>query len=60
MAPARVREVARELVQMGCYEVSLGETVGRGRPHDIRALIEEVTRDVKVEMLAVSSPSQFL
>ena len=60
VAPARVREVARELVQMGCYEVSLGETVGRGRPHDIRALIEEVTRDVKVEMLAVSSPSQFL
>lgn len=54
VAAARVREVAKELMEMGCYEVSLGETVGRGRPHEIRALIEEVTRDVKVEMLAVS------
>jgi len=29
--PRRVRDVARELVEMGCYEVSLGDTVGLGR-----------------------------
>jgi hydroxymethylglutaryl-CoA lyase len=50
---ARVREVARELVDMGCYEVSLGETVGRGRPHEVAEMIEEVKKGVSVEKLAV-------
>lgn len=30
VAPAQVRWVAEELLNMGCYEVSLGDTVGRG------------------------------
>ncbi|KIM38788.1 hypothetical protein M413DRAFT_75588 [Hebeloma cylindrosporum] len=48
----RVREVVRELVDMGCYEVSLGETVGRGRPHQVAEMIEEVKKGVSVDLLA--------
>ncbi|KAE9400466.1 aldolase [Gymnopus androsaceus JB14] len=32
-----VRSVAKELLNMGCYEVSLGDTVGRGTPSQIAA-----------------------
>lgn len=49
----RVREVARELAEMGCYEVSLGETVGRGRPHEVLAMLEEVAKSVHIGKLAV-------
>jgi len=53
----RVREVAKELMEMGCYEVSLGDTVGQGRPHEIGEMLEEVKKSVPVEMLAVSGNS---
>ena len=32
MAPAQVVKVAKALYQMGCYEVSLGDTLGTGTP----------------------------
>jgi hydroxymethylglutaryl-CoA lyase len=50
----RVREVARQLIEMGCYEVSLGDTTGKGRPHEIGEMLEEVKKAVPVEKLAVS------
>jgi hydroxymethylglutaryl-CoA lyase len=49
----RVREVAKELLEMGCYEVSLGDTVGQARPHQIGEMLEEVKKVVPVEKLAV-------
>jgi len=49
---ARVREVAKALMDMGCYEVSLGDTVGQGRPHEVAEMIEEVKKQVPVESLA--------
>ena len=52
--PKRVREVTKELVDMGCYEVSLGDTVGRGRPHEVAGMLEEVKKDIPVDKLAVS------
>ncbi|PCH37576.1 aldolase [Wolfiporia cocos MD-104 SS10] len=36
---AKVKDVSRALLDMGCYEVSLGDTVGAGTPSDIRALL---------------------
>jgi len=48
----RVREVTKELVDMGCYEVSLGDTVGRGRPHEVAGMLEEVKKDIPVDKLA--------
>ena len=44
-------------MEMGCYEVSLGDTVGQGRPHEIGEMLEEVKKSVPVEMLAVSCNS---
>ncbi|KAG2366416.1 hypothetical protein BDR07DRAFT_1396474 [Suillus spraguei] len=50
--PRRVRDVSRELVQMGCYEVSLGDTTGAGTPANIRGMLEEVAKEVDVGILA--------
>ena len=52
--PKRVREVTKQLVDMGCYEVSLGDTVGRGRPHEVAEMLEEVKTVIPVDKLAVS------
>ncbi|KII93134.1 hypothetical protein PLICRDRAFT_100085 [Plicaturopsis crispa FD-325 SS-3] len=48
----RVREVAKELLDMGCYEVSLGDTTGTATPQSTAALLEEVTKDIPVDRLA--------
>lgn len=47
-----VSELAARLIQAGCYEVSLGDTIGVGTPHQTRALIESVTRRIPVSMVA--------
>ena len=52
--PKRVRELTKELFDMGCYEVSLGDTVGQGRPHEVAEMLEEVKKDNPVDKLAVS------
>jgi len=52
IAPEQVAEVARELRDMGCYELSLGDTVGMGTPRTIRAMIEAVARHVPIGQLA--------
>ncbi|KAG6817122.1 hypothetical protein H0H93_007509 [Arthromyces matolae] len=48
----RVREVTKALRDMGCYEVSLGDTVGQGTPNQVAEMLEEVKKDVPVELLA--------
>jgi hydroxymethylglutaryl-CoA lyase len=53
----RVREVTEALLEMGCYEVSLGDTVGTGTPAAVSEMLEEVKKTVPVEKLAVSVPS---
>lgn len=53
IAPGAVAAVARALAAMGCYEVSLGDTIGVGTPLQARRLIERVARDVPVERLAL-------
>jgi hydroxymethylglutaryl-CoA lyase len=44
--PAVVAALAGDLYDMGCYEVSLGDTIGVGTPKKIRAVIEAVARKV--------------
>ena len=51
--PARVAEVAERLAALGCYEVSLGDTIGVGTPIQARELIDTVAKAVPVERLAV-------
>ena len=50
--PQRVAEVAGALYDMGCYEVSLGDTIGVGTPRRTQAMIEACCRRVPIERLA--------
>ncbi|MGH8747316.1 MAG: hydroxymethylglutaryl-CoA lyase [Burkholderiales bacterium] len=52
VAPAKVAEVAAAMADMGCYEVSLGDTIGVGTPRRTMAMIEAVAGRVPVERLA--------
>jgi hydroxymethylglutaryl-CoA lyase len=47
-----VAEVAGRLFDLGCYEVSLGDTIGKGRPETISAMLEAVLERVPAEKLA--------
>lgn len=51
-APQAVRDVVAELLNMGCYEVSLGDTVGTGTPRRIQHMIEVVATQAEVTQLA--------
>ncbi|MGQ0546960.1 MAG: hydroxymethylglutaryl-CoA lyase [Betaproteobacteria bacterium] len=50
--PARVAEVAGAMYDMGCYEISLGDTIGVGTPGRAKAMIEACGRRVPLERLA--------
>ena len=50
--PAQVAKVAKALLDMGCYEISLGDTIGQASPERIDALLEAVSAVVPVEKLA--------
>jgi hydroxymethylglutaryl-CoA lyase len=53
IVPEAVAEVAAKLAGMGCYEISLGDTIGTGTPARIQAMIERVAAVVPRERLAV-------
>jgi hydroxymethylglutaryl-CoA lyase len=50
--PAKVAEVAGALYDMGCYEVSLGDTIGVGTPAKTKAMIAACAKRVPVGKLA--------
>ena len=50
--PGAVADVAEALVAMGCYEVSLGDTIGHGTPETIDAMLEAVLQVVPAARLA--------
>jgi hydroxymethylglutaryl-CoA lyase len=50
--PSAVAQLAHDLFNMGCYEVSLGDTIGVGTPGKTRDMIEAVARRVPVDRLA--------
>jgi hydroxymethylglutaryl-CoA lyase len=52
VSPRQVAEVAGALYDMGCYEVSLGDTIGTGTPGKTKAMIEACTERIPVEKLA--------
>ena len=53
IASATVADVARRLIELGCYEVSLGETIGTATPGRVQAMLAAVTEVVPREKLAV-------
>ena len=52
IAPQRVAEVAGTLYDMGCYEVSLGDTIGVGTPGKTKAMLQACAGRVPLEKLA--------
>ena len=53
IAPERVAEVAERLAGMGCYEISLGDTIGVGTAGQARAMAAAVAARVPLAQLAV-------
>jgi isopropylmalate/homocitrate/citramalate synthase len=51
--PAAVADVSRRLMDMGCHEISLGDTIGSGTPTAARQMLETVAESVPMEQLAV-------
>ncbi|CAL5423048.1 unnamed protein product [Camellia sinensis] len=53
IAPSKVAYMAKELFDMGCFEISLGDTIGVGTPGIVIPMLEAVIDVVPLEQLAV-------
>jgi hydroxymethylglutaryl-CoA lyase len=53
IAPDKVADVARQLYEMGCYEVSMGDTIGVGTPASVVAMLEATLHHIPASKLAV-------
>ncbi len=53
IAPQAVVKVAGRLLELGCYEISLGDTIGTGTPGKAQTLVDAVAAKVPVDKLAV-------
>ncbi|XP_062110375.1 uncharacterized protein LOC133822151 [Humulus lupulus] len=53
VSPSQVAYVAKELYDMGCSEISLGDTIGVGTPGTVIPMLEAVINAVPIDMLAV-------
>lgn len=49
----QVIDVSQRLLELGCYEVSLGDTIGVGRPHETKALLQSMLKEFSTEQLAL-------
>jgi hydroxymethylglutaryl-CoA lyase len=50
--PSAVAKAAQKLFDMGCYEISLGDTIGVGTPGKTQAMLEAVAKNIPVKQLA--------
>ncbi|KGJ93614.1 hydroxymethylglutaryl-CoA lyase [Thalassotalea sp. ND16A] len=53
IAPEQVAMVAKKLFDMGCYEISLGDTIGVGTPQSVKQMLAAVNQYVPINKLAV-------
>ncbi|MGD9407888.1 MAG: hydroxymethylglutaryl-CoA lyase, partial [Gammaproteobacteria bacterium] len=53
VATETVVDIARQLVDAGCYEVSLGDTIGSGTPVAARNLVQSVAEAIGLDRIAV-------
>ena len=53
VAPGAVAQITARLLEMGCYEVSLGDTIGTGTPGSMDRLLEVLLSDLPADRLAV-------
>jgi len=59
VAPEMVRQVAIALTALGCAEISLGDTIGRATPDQVRRLLELVLPEVPVDRIALHCHDTF-
>lgn len=52
VAPTKVLEVARALLEMGCTELSIGDTIGKANPVEVRLLFEQLLSTIPSGKLA--------
>ena len=52
VAPEAAARVATELRRLGCFEISLGDTIGRGRPEAVDRMLDSVLGEAPASMLA--------
>jgi hydroxymethylglutaryl-CoA lyase len=48
-----VAELAGKLAELGCYEISLGDTIGAGTPHQAREMVRAVASNLPMDRLAI-------
>ena len=53
ISPKQVALVAKRLFGLGCYEISLGDTIGVGTPKEIRNVIDAVGHEIPLEAIAI-------
>ncbi len=53
ISPEAVLKVAEKLIALGCYEISLGDTIGVGTPLKTKKLLETILPKIPAEKLAV-------
>jgi hydroxymethylglutaryl-CoA lyase len=51
--PARAIAIAKRLYDMGCYQISLGDTIGAGTPRKSREIVERVLGELPLEAVAM-------
>jgi hydroxymethylglutaryl-CoA lyase len=52
VAPTAVANIAQQLIHMGCYEVSLGDTIGTATPSRMLHMLEAVSHNIPISNLA--------
>jgi len=50
--PESVKDVTQQLIDLGCYEVSLGDTIGAGTPSSIKKMLDRVLKSIPASKLA--------
>ena len=51
--PRRALAIATRLIDMGCYQVSLGDTIGVGTPLQTQRIVEMMAREIPIDRLAM-------
>jgi hydroxymethylglutaryl-CoA lyase len=51
--PQKVVALAKRLIKMGCYEVSIGDTIGAANPKEVKVLVQMLKKSIPVKQIAM-------
>ncbi|MCB6184665.1 hydroxymethylglutaryl-CoA lyase [Leeia sp. TBRC 13508] len=52
ITPARTADIAQQLLDLGCYQISLGDTIGTGTPERVKRMLVTVQKNIPAKLLA--------